>query len=78
MMMDAEMLEALREFATSPENVFKEVFAITWTKLMNADRHDGSTGNACTDNAAMCVCSEALMPPMLARFASMPSGACMC
>lgn len=43
---DPEMLAIAQEFA-GDENLFFTKFADAWTKLMNADRFDGPTGNLC-------------------------------
>lgn len=43
---DPEFATAAQDFA-SDNDMFLEEFAAAWTKVMNADRYDGPTGNLC-------------------------------
>lgn len=49
--LDPEFYIAVQEFA-SDEAVWKIEFAAAWTKMMNADRFDGPTGNLCPSYTA--------------------------
>ena len=44
---DPELLAISQEFA-SDNNFFVMEFSKAWTKLANADRFDGPTGNVCS------------------------------
>ena len=43
---DAELGAIAQEFAAD-DALFRAEFAAAWTKLINADRFDGPTGNLC-------------------------------
>lgn len=48
---DPELAAIAKQFATDNE-LFVQEFAAAWTKLMNADRFKGPTGNECSPAAA--------------------------
>ena len=41
-------LQAIAQDYAADGELFRDEIALAWTKLMNADRFDGSTGNVCT------------------------------
>jgi len=71
-MADAEMLEAMQDFADGSVD-FEKVFALTWTKMMNSDRFDGPTGTACGEKVCMCPEMFAGAPSRKLMFSSEPA-----
>lgn len=40
-------------YVSAGDNILKDDFALAWTKMMNADRFDGPTGNLCYDGVLL-------------------------
>jgi catalase-peroxidase len=59
-------------YASSPDNVIAEDFAAAWTKMMNADRFDGPTGNVCDCRNGASV-SSSLLSISLQKSSTEPS-----